>query len=872
MSADRPKRQIVQKTLDYNGGILWREEKELRKALYASLQSLKPHRKGDSTTGSLPGSSCSTPPTFRRYKERRLPKKCKEKKEEERDKGYSSDTTFNSQHKTRIRKKRKESISSSSVNSNSETEVEELPKPKKPRVHAQRKFPSSLPGTPNTTPVKCRRGSSSLLTKKCPKTEDFLTFLCLRGTPVLPTTMEIFGAPPSPEKLRDEKEHKHISHDSATANTSTASVTAVDNEDSGVSMDRSSTVSHDGANSPVSSITELITDESTNESLQDANATTNAKVGKVITPVNTHITCHSPPPGIVFKQGSPPNLKPVPPLLCIVSKRAPPPLIPMFSHRNSTATSASLTVPPPIMCTGMSPKILTNHTLSKPKPNCTVVREDVTDKEKESEHAQCTKQGINNINMEDLRVSYVKLTDARHDQGQSNKTKRSKPPKLLYIPSKSKTKNTVTSIDHSKNAEISPKVSKMRREETKVTGESVFKKQLNVEIIKVKEEKGLKERKSTRTFKNHLLTACPIIADSNMDRSVSRGTRNATAKERTRTETHTQKSNSASQEKTYKRESTLVYKSEAGLVYKTNNNSICNNQISVTCKRKTMEIQDMLNPVKRKRGRPPGSKNKSTLRQIAEAASSTVSTSNKRLKHASTTTVFSNNNIITTLPATVSCKANINTIITTTAAATATTTTTNNAISTSVSSTVSISSNNILRNPPALIHVASTSSTSGVSACPLEAKVHDAPVFHPTAEEWQDPLVYIKQISATAQPYGMCKVIPPKGWRPECKLNEDMRFSTQIQYVQMMNKRWGPNVQQLQCIKKHLSDQGVKLSTSPLVAGCEVDLVKFSQTMAQFGGLQNINDKKSWTKIAEAMRMPKSVSQVILLKLTKYSK
>lgn len=40
----------------------------------------------------------------------------------------------------------------------------------------------------------------------------------------------------------------------------------------------------------------------------------------------------------------------------------------------------------------------------------------------------------------------------------------------------------------------------------------------------------------------------------------------------------------------------------------------------------------------------------------------------------------------------------------------------------------------------------------------------DCPVFHPTPEQWKDPLGYIKSISDNARKYGMCKIVPPAGW------------------------------------------------------------------------------------------------------------
>ena len=42
-----------------------------------------------------------------------------------------------------------------------------------------------------------------------------------------------------------------------------------------------------------------------------------------------------------------------------------------------------------------------------------------------------------------------------------------------------------------------------------------------------------------------------------------------------------------------------------------------------------------------------------------------------------------------------------------------------------------------------------------------------APVFYPTVEEMEgNPLHYVEKIRPIAEKYGICKVVPPKGWKP----------------------------------------------------------------------------------------------------------
>ena len=49
----------------------------------------------------------------------------------------------------------------------------------------------------------------------------------------------------------------------------------------------------------------------------------------------------------------------------------------------------------------------------------------------------------------------------------------------------------------------------------------------------------------------------------------------------------------------------------------------------------------------------------------------------------------------------------------------------------------------------------------------------DAPCFYPTAEEFNDPLKYIESIRPEAELAGICKIIPPEGWKPPFALDTE---------------------------------------------------------------------------------------------------
>ena len=43
--------------------------------------------------------------------------------------------------------------------------------------------------------------------------------------------------------------------------------------------------------------------------------------------------------------------------------------------------------------------------------------------------------------------------------------------------------------------------------------------------------------------------------------------------------------------------------------------------------------------------------------------------------------------------------------------------------------------------------------------------LEDCPTYYPTAEEFKDPLGYIRSVSDHAKNYGICKIVPPESWK-----------------------------------------------------------------------------------------------------------
>nr|XP_031826398.1 protein Jumonji [Nomia melanderi] len=139
-----------------------------------------------------------------------------------------------------------------------------------------------------------------------------------------------------------------------------------------------------------------------------------------------------------------------------------------------------------------------------------------------------------------------------------------------------------------------------------------------------------------------------------------------------------------------------------------------------------------------------------------------------------------------------------------------------------------------------------------------EACLVQAPTFQPSEKDFQDPLEYIDKIRPIAEKFGICRVVPPPNFKPECKVSDDMRFTAYNQYVHRMLHRWGPNVKEMMAIKKYLATQSITLTHPPWIGGMEVDLPHLYQTVQSLGGLKEVIEKKKWQKVADGMKIPKS--------------
>lgn len=74
--------------------------------------------------------------------------------------------------------------------------------------------------------------------------------------------------------------------------------------------------------------------------------------------------------------------------------------------------------------------------------------------------------------------------------------------------------------------------------------------------------------------------------------------------------------------------------------------------------------------------------------------------------------------------------------------------------------------------------------------------LEEAPVFHPTEEEFEDTLKYIASIHPRMEAFGICRIVPPPSWHHPCLMEEkeiwrNSKFVAQIQRIDGLQNQYG---------------------------------------------------------------------------------
>lgn len=133
-----------------------------------------------------------------------------------------------------------------------------------------------------------------------------------------------------------------------------------------------------------------------------------------------------------------------------------------------------------------------------------------------------------------------------------------------------------------------------------------------------------------------------------------------------------------------------------------------------------------------------------------------------------------------------------------------------------------------------------------------------APVFRPSAEEWQDPLSYLAYVRQHADTVGIAKIVPPEGWQPPFVIDKKrLKFRTRLQSVhQLQTRDSGAAVKQFwDSFNAFMDGTGSRLKKKPMFAGQEIDLYRLYRLVQKRGGYDAVNEDKSWKDIVACLQV-----------------
>ncbi|KAL3833496.1 hypothetical protein ACJIZ3_008232 [Penstemon smallii] len=143
--------------------------------------------------------------------------------------------------------------------------------------------------------------------------------------------------------------------------------------------------------------------------------------------------------------------------------------------------------------------------------------------------------------------------------------------------------------------------------------------------------------------------------------------------------------------------------------------------------------------------------------------------------------------------------------------------------------------------------------------------VPPGPVFYPSEEEFKDPLEYIYKIRPEAEPYGICKIVPPKSWKPPFVLDKDaFTFPTKTQAIHQLQARCAPSdsktfgLEYNRFLEEHC---GKKAKKRVVFEGEELDLCKLFNAVKRFGGYDKVVKGKKWGDVFRFVRPGGKISE-----------
>ncbi|KAJ8087034.1 hypothetical protein PM082_005859 [Marasmius tenuissimus] len=132
--------------------------------------------------------------------------------------------------------------------------------------------------------------------------------------------------------------------------------------------------------------------------------------------------------------------------------------------------------------------------------------------------------------------------------------------------------------------------------------------------------------------------------------------------------------------------------------------------------------------------------------------------------------------------------------------------------------------------------------------------LEDCPEYHPTAEEFKDPMAYIKSIAIQAKEYGICKIVPPDGWKmPFVTDTERFRFKTRVQRLNSIEASSRAKLNFLEQLYRYHKQQGNPRVVVPTINHKPLDLWLLRKEVQKQGGFEAVNNAKTWPEMVRLL-------------------
>ncbi|KAL4256714.1 [histone H3]-trimethyl-L-lysine(4) demethylase [Pleurotus pulmonarius] len=133
---------------------------------------------------------------------------------------------------------------------------------------------------------------------------------------------------------------------------------------------------------------------------------------------------------------------------------------------------------------------------------------------------------------------------------------------------------------------------------------------------------------------------------------------------------------------------------------------------------------------------------------------------------------------------------------------------------------------------------------------PRPFDLEDCPEFFPTTEEFRDPMAYIKSISDKGKKYGICKIIPPEGWKmPFVTDTEIFRFKTRLQRLNSIEASSRAKLNFLEQLYRFHKQQGNPRVVVPTINHKPLDLWLLRKEVHKLGGYDAVTKGKKWSEL-----------------------